>query len=197
MNKSDMMSEFISNSNGYLISSKAKEAGFSKQYISDYVFAHNLQRVASGIYITDDTWQDDMFITQSVNSAVILSHESALALHGLTEKEPSQIVVSVPRGYNATHLRKAGIAVHTLVRKNYEIGKCEMKTFWGNTVIAYDIDRTICDIIRNKDKTDIQVFAYAVKEYMRSNKKNLVKLSEYAGLFGIEDKIRTYTEVML
>jgi hypothetical protein len=44
---------------------------------------------------------------------------------------------------------------------------------------------------------DIQVFQAAMKEYMISPKKNLLNLMEYASKMNIEEKVRTYVEVML
>jgi hypothetical protein len=44
---------------------------------------------------------------------------------------------------------------------------------------------------------DIQVFQVAMKEYMISPKKNLLNLMEYASKMNIEEKVRTYVEVML
>lgn len=59
------------------------------------------------------------------------------------------------------------------------------------------MDRTLCDIIKNKKKMDIQVFQTAVREYMKSNRKNLPNLINYARILKIEDTVRTYTEVLL
>ena len=73
----------------------------------------------------------------------------------------------------------------------------EVQTSFGNTVRAYDMDRTICDILRYKDAMDVQVFQYAMKEYMGSAHKNLNHLMAYAKRFQIESAVRTYTEVLL
>ena len=59
------------------------------------------------------------------------------------------------------------------------------------------MDRTICDMIKIKDKMDIQVFQYAIKEYMKQKDKNLFNLMKYAKLMHIEDVVRIYTEVLL
>ena len=64
-------------------------------------------------------------------------------------------------------------------------------------VRAYDMERTICDVLRYKDTMDVQIFQYAMKEYMASAHKNLNHLMEYARRFQIEPAMRTYTEVML
>ena len=70
-------------------------------------------------------------------------------------------------------------------------------TPFGNPVPAYDAERTICDIIRNKKNMDIQVFVYAIKEYMRRKEKDVFKLMSYAKEFRMESAVRTYTEVLL
>ena len=77
------------------------------------------------------------------------------------------------------------------------MGVTNVQTIFGNPVRAYDMERTICDILRNKDSMDIQVFQYAMKEYMASRRKDLRSLMAYAKTFKIESEMRTYTEVML
>ena len=79
----------------------------------------------------------------------------------------------------------------------FDIGITRLKTGFGNEVPVYDRERTICDIIRNRKNMEIQTFQTAMKEYMSSKGKNLGNLIAYAGRFGIENEIRTYTEVML
>jgi predicted transcriptional regulator of viral defense system len=125
------------------------------------------------------------------------SQETALYLHGLMEREPRYICVTVKEGYNASHLRKKGIKVYQSKSELYELGTSAIETNYGNTVAVYDMERTICDIIRDKVTMDIQVFQVAMKEYMISPKKNLLNLMEYASKMNIEEKVRTYVEVML
>ena len=73
----------------------------------------------------------------------------------------------------------------------------EEKTFIGNTVRIYDRERCICDIIKNKNRMDIQVFQMALRTYFSGSDKNIHKLMEYARIMGISDKVRQYTEVLL
>jgi hypothetical protein len=113
------------------------------------------------------------------------------------EREPRYICVTVKEGYNASHLRKKGIKVYQSKSELYELGTSAIETNYGNTVAVYDMERTICDIIRDKVTMDIQVFQVAMKEYMISPKKNLLNLMEYASKMNIEEKVRTYVEVML
>ena len=60
----------------------------------------------------------------------------------------------------------------------------------------YDKERCICDLIRNKDKIEMQLYSQAIKEYSKG-KSNPRKLLKYSKLFKIEDKVRSYMEVLM
>lgn len=79
----------------------------------------------------------------------------------------------------------------------YEIGITEMKTPYGNKVKVYDLEITICDIIRNKKKIEIALFADSMKRYAERKNRNSIKLHKYAKLLNVEDEVRKYLEVLL
>lgn len=72
-----------------------------------------------------------------------------------------------------------------------------MKTTYGNNVKVYDLERTICDIIRNKKKIEIALFTDAMKRYAERKNRDSIKLHKYAKIFNIEDELRKYLEVLL
>ena len=70
---------------------------------------------------------------------------------------------------------------------------------WGSVKLlpAYDKERCICDMIRERKKYDVQVFQTAMKEYMTSKDKNVSLLVEYAVKLDIRDKVMMYVEVLV
>ncbi len=197
MTRFEVLDNLVENGNGYLRTSQVLESGISKPTLADYVSKRNMERVAHGVYLAEDAWPDELYLLYLSNSRIIFSHETALMLHGLMEREPNKTSVTVQAGYNSTHLRKKDIQGYQVKPDVYEIGVVEVQTSFGNTVRAYDMERTICDILRYKDMMDVHIFQYAMKEYMVSTHKNLNHLMEYAKRFQIETAVRTYTEVML
>lgn len=193
----DKLDLMVAENNGYLMTSDVVAADVSKTYLKEYITKRNMQRVAQGVYVTDDTWEDPLYILQLRNGRITFSHETALYLHTLTDRESDVINATVPAGYNATHLRKQGVQVYNTPVELFEMGRITRKTVFGNEVMCYDIDRTICDIIKQKNNIEIQVFQTAIKEYMHSSEKNLTNLMLYADALKITDKVRLYTEVML
>ena len=197
MRKFEILDQVVSEGNGYLQTSKALISGVSKPTLAEYVRKRKLERVAQGLYLAGDAWQDELYELYLLNQRIVFSHETALLLHGLMEREPVCISVTVGAGYNATHLRKRGIHVYQVKPEVAELGVIDVKTSFGNMVRVYDMERTICDVLRHKGSMDIQIFQYAMKEYMSNDIKNLPRLMAYAKEFHIENIVRTYTEVML
>ena len=195
MNK--RLDEFVKEHNGYLITSILEEKGFSRQSVIQYAKKNNFERVAQGIYISNEIWPDNLYISQLKNKETVYSFETALYLHGLMEKEPAFTNVTVNYGYNATHLKNKGIKVHTAISNIYNIGIESVRTQFGNIVKTYDMERTICDIVKYKKHMDIQVFTTALKEYAKSKDKNIPVLMDYAKKLRVSDKLRTYLEVLL
>ncbi len=197
MSQFDVLDHLVKSGNGYLRTAQVLENGVSKPTLAEYVSKRNMERVAQGIYLAEDAWLDSLYLLYLSNSRIVFSHETALFLHELMEREPKYTSVTVKAGYNASHLRKKGIHVFQVKPDVAELGATEIQTSFGNLVRVYDMERTICDILRYKDLMDVQVFQYAMKEYMASNRKNLTRLMVYAKNFNIESALRTYTEIML
>ncbi|MBQ7943773.1 MAG: type IV toxin-antitoxin system AbiEi family antitoxin domain-containing protein [Lachnospiraceae bacterium] len=199
MTKKEKIENFIEKYNGYLITSLVCNEDISKTYLAKYIKEHGMEKVTRGVYITDDVWPDELFILQQRNSAIIYSGETALYLHGLTDREYSSICITVPQGYNASHLKNNDVTVSVrYVRPDsYKTGICEIPSSSGNMVKVYDKERCICDLIMNRNKYEVQIFQTAVKEYMSSKDKKLSHLMVYADKMGIRDEVMKYVEVLV
>lgn len=195
--KFDTLDYLVEIGNGYLQTSIVLENGISKPTLADYVTKRHLERVAHGIYRSKEAWPDELYLLQLANSRIVYSHETALFLHGLMEREPTCTSVTVRSGYNATHLRKSGVKVYQVKPEVAELGVTNVSTNCGNMVRVYDMERSICDMLRHKESMDVQVFQFAMKEYMASKKKNINNLIIYSKQFKLESLVRTYTEVLL
>lgn len=68
----------------------------------------------------------------------------------------------------------------------HDVGLTTAKTPFGHTVPVYDMERTICDLLRSRSRIEIQTFQGALKSYARRKDKNLRALMQYAGMFKVE-----------
>ena len=197
MSKKKVLEQLIEENNGYLITSMAAKCDVSRTYLSQYVKEKKMEKVARGIYITDDVWPDELYIMQVRNAAVIFSGETALYLHGLIDREYTDICITVPSGYNATHLKADNVRVKYVHRDIYEMGVCNVTSNSGNIVKVYDKERCICELIMERNNVEVQNFQTAMKDYMFGKDKKISRLVEYAEKFGIRDEVMKYVEVLV
>ena len=71
------------------------------------------------------------------------------------------------------------------------------KNTMGNLVRCYDTERTICDILRSRNRIDEETVISAVKNYAALSDKNLNRLAAYASMFGVNKQLKCYMEVLL
>ena len=197
MDKRVVLERLIEENNGYLLTSMAIEKDITKPFLSRYVKEMRMEKVARGVYITDDVWPDELFVMQVRSSAVIFSGETALFLHGLLDREYSEISVTVPTGYNASHLKMDNVQVRYVAKEIYELGVCEVISSSGNRVRVYDKERSICNLIMDRNKVEVQNFQTAIKEYMSLKDKKISRLIEYAEKLRIRDEVMKYVEVLV
>ena len=184
-------------SGGVLTTAAVVAAGISKPTLSAFVQRNGFQCVQRGIYCAPDAWIDGLYFLQLRCPKTILSHETALYLHDLCDRTPEFFSVTAKNGYNPSHLIQDGVKVYTVKEELFEVGKTEIKTFLGHLVQTYDVERTICDIVRSKKTVDIQSYQDALKAYGKRRDKDVHRLLSYARRFHVERKIRSYLEVLL
>lgn len=182
---------------GVLTTSAATKAGISKPALADFVSKNNYERVSLGVYLSPDAWRDDAYLLQLRCPQIVFSHDSALFYHDLTDREPLQFTVTAKTGYNPTHLTSQGVKVFTVKKELYAEGISEAATSFGHQVRVYDMERTICDVLRSRSKMETQVFQDALKHYARRGDKNLHRLMDYAKKFHVEKLARQYMGVLL
>lgn len=197
MNKYDQINNLLQENNGYLFTSEVEKAGISRTYLAKYVRENNLEKVAKGIYISQDTWADELYILQICNPKIIYSGETALYLQGMIDREYTDICITVPPRFNQTRLRSRGVIVHQEKFEIYQLGIVEIETNYGNLVRTYDKERCICDVIKSRGSIEVQEFQTAMKTFMRDKKKDLSRLMLYGEKLKISDEIMKYVEVML
>ena len=197
MDNLQKIENLLKKNNGVIETYQVEELGINNKILTRMVQNGMLERVARGVYIGKDTLEDSYFITQAICKKGIFSHETALYFHDLCDRTPIRYQLTIPSYYNTRLLKDDNYDFFYLKDELYEIGITEMKTPYGNKIKVYDLERTICDIIRNKKKIEIALFTDAMKRYAERRDRNSIKLHKYAKLFNIENEVRKYLEVLL
>ena len=187
----EVIEDIMKMNNGYVTSKQISNFGIHRMYLNIMKKKGMIEKVGNGIYIDSNKIEDSYFVLSLELPNVIYSHMTALYFYGLSIKAPNEKYdVTVPNNYYNYKLKEHNAFY---VSKNiYELGLIEIETPMGNKVRAYDIERCICDIIRSKNRMDLEHVKHSIKTYIKSKDKNIIKLSKYANEMGIKDEVMDY-----
>ena len=197
MTQNEQIKNLIQKNDGMIQTSQVISLGISKPVLYQYIRDNGMEQIAHGVYATKDTWIDAMYIVHLRCGQAVFSHETALYMHDLTDREPMEYEITVKTGYNPSRLTEDGIKVYTVKKELHGEGIVMMQTPFGHSIPVYNIERTICDIIRNRNNTEIQTFQTALKQYVKRKDKDLRLLMQYATMFRVDKILRQYLEVLL
>ena len=188
----------IASEHGGIIEAKiAAQHGISKAMLYKLCKEEKIHRIVKGQYILPDDMQDELLSISKRSDKIIFSHETALFLHGISDRTPFEHTITAPSGCIPSAAIKSECKVYYIKPELFDLGRTILQTPAGNNVQAYDLERTICDVIRSRNKVGTETFLAALKMYAASPKKNLNKLNTYAKQLRVEKVLRQYLEVLL
>jgi predicted transcriptional regulator of viral defense system len=197
MTYKEKLNNLIDENGGLILTKQLSEAGIPRVYLSSLVHAGLLVKLERGVYIARDGYDDELYRYQVKYEKAIYSHETALFLHDLTDRDPIKYSVTVLEGYNASHLRALNFKVYSIKKTLYSLGLSESKTAFGRAVKCYNLERTICDVVKHRNQIDIAVISDAVKRYAVRKDRNVPQLMRYAEKMRVVKPISNYLEVVL
>lgn len=160
----EQLDKLIADHDGIVQTSQVVAEGISKSVFYDYIKEKKLEQVAHGVYASADAWIDTLHLIHLRCKQAVFSHETALFLHDLTDREPAPYSITVKTGYNPYRLKADGVQVYTVKSELHGVGRTTAQTYFGHTVPVYDMERTICDLIRSRKGIEIQTFQDAIKD---------------------------------
>ena len=197
MSNSNKVLTIAKENNGTVTSAMIQSAGIARQYLKLLVDDGSLEKVSRGVYVLPVVWDDEFFNLQSQFKKGIFSNETALFLHDLTDRTPLAYAMTFPANYNLGNAKNKGILASRSKELFYNMGVETVVSPSGNEVLSYNMEKTLCDILRPRSRVETGVIAEAFKRYATKPNKNIPKLSEYAKILRVEEKVRTYLEVLI
>lgn len=197
MNINPTILDEIKKNNNMITTSQVLALGFSKQILTNYVKAGILERSRQGVYILPNTVPDDMYTLMLRSEKIVFSHDTALFLNGLSEKIPFMHTVTIPSNMALPNSLKGECTCFYVKPKLHRIGIIEKPTAFGNIVRCYDIERTICDFLRCRNRCNEETIISALKNYATYEKKDLNRLAVYSKQFKVDKEMKKYLQVLL
>lgn len=197
MNYETILKELSEQRNNIITTAAAEAVGISRAMLSKLCKEGKIQRIAKGQYMLVDEIPDELFSISLRTEHLIFSHETALFLHGISDRTPFVHSITAPANRVPSPSLREECKVYYIKPELFELGRTKLNTPFGNQVSCYDLERTICDIIRSRNKIGTETFLAALKQYAASPKKDLNRLNFYAKKMSLTSVVRQYLEVLL
>lgn len=197
MNYFEKIEQIIKKQNGSILSSDLNKYGIPRIYLSLMVKDGKLERVGRGLYVSPDSIDDEMYLMQKKYTNLIYSHETALFLHGLSDRTPFEYSATVPSGYKVVENISDNFKIYYIKKDLHQMGIVELNTAFGNPIISYNIERTVCDLLRSRSRIDIQIFSDAMQRVVENKNLDYIVLMKYAEKLNVKNLLNTYMEVLL
>lgn len=197
MNIKPCITDYMDSQGGLLNAADIQRLGFSRSLLYTYTRAGLLERYRCGLYARPDSLVDDMAYIQRKFPTLIFSHDSALYIHGLSERTPFRHTVTIPSDATLPRSLSNDCTCFYIAPRLHALGMTEGKTPFGNTVRCYNAERSVCDVLRSRNRIDTETYSAALKLYFSRREKDLHRLAEYAEQFGVMQKLTPYLEVLV
>lgn len=189
--------ELIQNNGGYITTKEVVKNNLNKMTLKRLCDSELIERISPGYYSIPNMFIDDYYKVISKSKDAIFSYNTALFLNDLSDRTPIYFDITVPKGYGGILQKLKQVSLHYVNRSILNIGLKTIKSPFGMNIKCYDIERTICDIIKNKKQMDKEIYSKALKLYANRKDKDLSKLSKYSKELNIEEEVSEIMQVIL
>lgn len=187
----------IKKNNNIITTAQIISLGYSKTLLVKYVKEGSLIRVKHGVYTLPNEVYDDMYTLMMSTKKIIFSHDTALFLNGFSERTPFSHSVTIPSNTSLPHSVRGECICYYVKPELHKIGLINKSTTFGNNVRCYNMERTICDLLRSRNRCDEETVISSLKNYVKSKDKDLNLLALYSEQFKVGKVLKKYLEVLL
>ena len=187
----------IINSNGSIITSKdANKKGISRTILSKMVKDKAIERIDYGIYATNKFIYDELFIFQMKHPNTVFSFNTALYLLNKTERTPEKLDITTTRNNSLGYCKNIA-NIHRVNKEMINIGKIKVLTNTGKEVYSYNIEKTLVDIISNRNSMEIELANKIIRKCIKDKDVNVNNMFQYAKKLKVYDNVKNYMEAII
>lgn len=197
MNQALKLVGIVKDNGGYITAKEIKDRNINRYHLSILLKDNKIIRISRGYYSLKNGFADNFYIMLSKSKRSVFSDATALYFHDLSDRNPSVYDITVPYSAGNSYKKEKNVNLHYVKKELLDLGLQEIKSPFGMKIRVYDIERTICDIIKNKNKMDAEIFTRALQKYSRLKSRDLNKLMRYAKQLKVDKKVREYMEVLI
>ena len=194
MNKGSII-DTLQQQGGFMTTGEVKSRGEYEQ-LRHAAEEGNLVRIRKGVYAETSALANNMIDVERIVPRGVLCLYSAFSHHGLSTQVPSSTCIAIDAR------RKVRLPDYPIIdlyywKKEYLEFGIMQKEISGYDVLITDLERTVCDAVKYRNKIGLDVCGEVIDSYLKKDNRNISLLHEYAQILRVKNILTTYLETRL
>lgn len=194
MNKGSII-DTLQQQGGFITTGEVKSRGEYEQ-LRHAAEEGNLVRIRKGVYAETSALANNMIDVERIVPRGVLCLYSAFSHHGLSTQVPSSTCIAIDAR------RKVRLPDYPIIdlyywKKEYLEFGIMQKEISGYDVLITDLERTVCDAVKYRNKIGLDVCGEVIDSYLKKDNRNISLLHEYAQKLKVKNILTTYLETRL
>jgi predicted transcriptional regulator of viral defense system len=156
-----------------------------------------IEELSRGVYKLSDVEisQPDLVTVATRIPDGVICLVSALSYHGITTQIPHQVFVAIKQGARSSSLDFPPVSIHRFSPESHSAG-IEIHKIDKVPVKIYNIEKTLVDCFKFRNKIGADVFLEALKFYKSRKKIRIKQIIDFARICKVETVMRPYIETL-
>lgn len=194
MNRKDII-EILQKQGGFMTTGEVKSRG-DYEHLRRATVDGTLMRIRQGVYVETSALANNMIDVQRIVPNGVLCLYSSFAHYGLSTHVPAATCIAIDAKRKVRLPEYPPIDLYYWKKENLEFGVVE-KEISGYKVLITDIERSVCDAVKYRNKIGLDVCGEVIDSYLKNENRNITLLHEYAGRLRVKNTLTKYLETRL
>lgn len=158
-----------------------------------------IEKIKRGYYYWIESYgKNEIVIINRLFPDGVLCMDTALFYYKYSDRTPAEWHITIDKNTSRqrTQVEYPLIKAYRVESELLPLGETKEEIDYQKVRI-YDRDRTICDVLRNMNKMDKEIFNKAIQGYIKDPKKNIPNLMKYAKALRVQKRVKNIIEVWL
>ena len=194
MDRKDII-ETLQKQGGFMTTSEVKSRGVY-EHLRRATADGTLMRIRQGVYVETSALANNMIDVQRIVPNGVLCLYSAFAHYELSTHVPAATCIAIDAKRKVRLPEYPPIDLYYWKKENLDFGVVE-KEISGYMVLITDMERTVCDAVKYRNKIGLDVCGEVIDSYLKNENRNITLLHEYAGRLRVRNTLTKYLETRL
>ena len=156
----------------------------------------DLIKLRHGIYAVPDVLLNTMIDVERIVPNGIVCLYNAWAYHQLSTTVPPAFCIAIANKRKVVIPDTLPIELYYWKKENLEFGIMNAEIS-GYHVRITDMERSVCDAVKYRNKLGLDVCAEEIRSYLRKPNRNLTRLQDYAKRLRVFNTLKNYLEIAI